>query len=85
MLEVPADQCSTTVEVEFDSERERVVAIKRTRWQDLVLEATPAAVPASDATAELLASEAASRLDMTTLLNDDAREFLTTVSALTVC
>jgi ATP-dependent helicase HrpB len=73
---LPQEQLLTAVEVRFDGERGRVVAFRRVRFGDLVLEEAPTAVPQSEETRELLAREAASRLDLKTLLSEEARLFL---------
>ena len=73
---LPPDRLATTIEVEFDAVRERVVAFRRTRFEDLMIDEAPTNVPRDDATAELLAREAAERLELNTLLDDESRSFL---------
>ena len=73
---LPHEQLSTDLDVEFDAERGRVVAFRRTRFGDLVLEESPTAVPQSEETEELLAREAASRLDLKMMLDEETRLFL---------
>jgi ATP-dependent helicase HrpB len=51
------------VEVEFDPAAERVTARKRVRYEDLVLEETPAALPGDEQTAGVLAAAAAGQLE----------------------
>jgi len=58
---------NTTIELEFDEERERVAAWKRTRFDDLVLAETE--VPVEDA-GTVLADAAATRLDRALALDD---------------
>lgn len=48
-----------TVEVEFDPRQERVIARRRTYWDDLLLEQSPAPLPESGQVADLLAQAAA--------------------------
>jgi ATP-dependent helicase HrpB len=50
-------------EVVFDPAAERVSAWRRLRYDDLVLEETPAALPGGEETARVLAAAAAERLD----------------------
>jgi len=59
---LPIEAPRTAVEVEFDPERERVVAWKRTRFEDLVLSETEAPPPAAAAEKALIQA-AAERLD----------------------
>jgi ATP-dependent helicase HrpB len=56
---LPAERLSATVEVAFDAEAERVSARRRLRFEDLVLEDTPAALPGEEETARVLAAAAA--------------------------
>lgn len=51
------------IEVEFDEKTEKIVAWKRLRYQDLLLEENPAALPDGEATAARLAEAAAARLE----------------------
>lgn len=66
-----------TTDLEFDPERERVVAWKRTRYEDLVLSERENP-PDSEAAAEVLARAAAERLDRGLALDDpEVASFLT--------
>jgi ATP-dependent helicase HrpB len=65
---------SAQVEVEFDAATEKVTAFKRTRYLDLVIEQAPTVLPKGYDAAELLAREAAARIDIATLLDDDAAQ-----------
>jgi ATP-dependent helicase HrpB len=73
---LPEDRLRATTEIEFDADRQRVVALRRVRFEDLVIEESPTAVPRDEQTAAMLAHEAAARLDLTTLLDDASRLFL---------
>jgi ATP-dependent helicase HrpB len=64
-----AGDASTAVEVEFDPERERVVAWKRTRFEDLILSESEAPPPAAEAEPVLIQA-AAERLDRALALDD---------------
>ncbi|HEX3131345.1 MAG TPA: ATP-dependent helicase C-terminal domain-containing protein, partial [Thermoanaerobaculia bacterium] len=79
---LPADRLTTTVDLVFDEEKERVIAWKRTRYEDLILTETEA--PASgDAAETLLAEAAATRLDRALPLDDpDVANFLARVRSL---
>jgi len=56
---LPAEKITTAVEVAFDPAAERVVARKRTRFEDLILDDLPAALPASEEVARVLVVAAA--------------------------
>lgn len=55
---LPAERLDVRVDVEFDADQERVLARRRVRWDDLVLEETPAPLPEDEQTAQVLAREA---------------------------
>ncbi|HKI06141.1 MAG TPA: ATP-dependent helicase HrpB [Thermoanaerobaculia bacterium] len=80
---LPADRLRTAVELEFDEQRERVAAWKRTRYEDLVI--AEAEVPAPDAagTERVLAEAAADRLGRALPLDDpEVASFLARVRCL---
>jgi ATP-dependent helicase HrpB len=58
-----ANALETSVEVTFDESTSKVVARRRSRFGDLLLDEAPAPLPASDETARVLAAAACSRLD----------------------
>jgi ATP-dependent helicase HrpB len=77
---LPPDRLTTTVDLVFDEEKERVIAWKRTRYDDLILAETEA--PASGAEI-LLAEAAATRLDRALPLDDpEVANFLARVRSL---
>lgn len=80
---LPDSQLVTTTDLQFDTDRQRVVALRRVRFADLVIEESPTAIPADGRGAEMLAHEAAARLDLATLLDDTARSFLARWQCLT--
>jgi ATP-dependent helicase HrpB len=57
------DRLTTSIDVAFDVEAERVTARKRVRFEDLVLEDLAAALPDDEAVAKVLAAAAGERLD----------------------
>jgi ATP-dependent helicase HrpB len=59
---LPPGQVSAATEVEFDAEAERVTARRRVRYDDLLLEETPAAPPGAEEVARVLCAAAAERL-----------------------
>jgi ATP-dependent helicase HrpB len=66
---LPAEAVRTTVDVEFDPDRERVVAWKRTRFEDLILSEAEAP-PSAAGAAETLIRAAANRPERALPLDD---------------
>jgi ATP-dependent helicase HrpB len=60
---LPAEQVTTSVEVAFDGQTERVSAKRRVRFVDLLIEETDAPLPDSEETARVLAAAAAEHLE----------------------
>jgi ATP-dependent helicase HrpB len=60
---LPAEQVTTSIEVAFDAEVERVSAKRRVRFVDLLVEETDAPLPDSEETANVLAAAAAQNLE----------------------
>ncbi len=80
---LPAEKLATVTEVAFDEQAERIVARKQTRFEDLVLDDTPAHVADEDEAARVLAAAAAERLDKVLPPSDSpAGEFRTRVRCL---
>jgi ATP-dependent helicase HrpB len=67
-----ATQITTTVEIEFDAKRQRVVAFRRTRMEDLVLDEAASAIPSDADAGAILARELAARVRLTSLLDEEA-------------
>jgi ATP-dependent helicase HrpB len=59
---LPAERITTSVEVAFDEQSQRVVARRRVRFDDLVLEEVPAPLPAEDEASRALAAAAAQHM-----------------------
>jgi ATP-dependent helicase HrpB len=60
---LPAESLATSIDIEYDRERQRVVAFRRTRYFDLVLDEAATSIPADFDAAPLLAQAAAEQLD----------------------
>jgi ATP-dependent helicase HrpB len=60
---LPADLISTSVDVEYDAGRQRVVAFRRTRYFELVLDEAATNIPSDFDAAPILAAAAAEQLD----------------------
>jgi ATP-dependent helicase HrpB len=57
------DKLHSSVEVAFDPSAERITAVRRLHYEDLVIEESPTALPERKETARLLAAAAAQHLD----------------------
>jgi ATP-dependent helicase HrpB len=80
---LPPDQVSVTTEVGFDPATECVTAWRRLRFEDLVIEETPAAFPDDAQTAQVLAAAAAAKLERALPAEDSpAARFLIRVRCL---
>ena len=73
---LPQTHLTTAVEVAFDAAREKVMGVRRTKFLDLVLDETPAAIPRDVDTGPILAAAVAERFDPTLFIDDDARRYL---------
>ena len=79
---LPSEQLQVTVDLEFDPERERVLAVRRTRFEDLVIDEAPIGMPRDADAAEILAREAAARLQPSQWFDDEAQSFVARVDLL---
>jgi ATP-dependent helicase HrpB len=80
---LPPEQVTVATEIAFDPETERVSARRRSRFEDLVLEESSAALPEGDETAKVLAAAAAEHLERVRPSADSpAGTFLTRVHCL---
>jgi ATP-dependent helicase HrpB len=80
---LPKEMINTTIEVAFGSTTERVTAIKRWRFDDLVLEEMPAALSNNEQTAAVLATAAGMNLSKVLPAEDsDAGRYLLRVRCL---
>ncbi len=80
---LPSHLLSTSVELEFDAQRERVAAWKRTRYEDLVIAEAEIPPPDADETARVLVEAAAGQLSRALPLDDpEVASFLSRVRCL---
>lgn len=79
---LPPERLTTTVDLLFDEEKERVIAWKRTRYDDLILTENEASA-SGEAAESLLAEAAATRLDRALPLDEpEVANFLARVRSL---
>jgi ATP-dependent helicase HrpB len=67
---LPPGQVRVATEVTFDEETQRVIARRRVRYDDLLLEESPAALPDGEEVARVLCAAASTRLDRVLPSND---------------
>ncbi|HZZ71812.1 MAG TPA: ATP-dependent helicase HrpB [Pirellulales bacterium] len=79
---LPPELLSTTIDVEFDHTKERVVALRRIRFLDLVLDEAATNVPDDFELGPVLAQAAAERLDANFFQDDEGLNYLARVRCL---
>jgi ATP-dependent helicase HrpB len=79
---LPESLITTTVEAAFDPAREKVVAMKRTRFCDLILEESIAGMPADIDPGTILAEAVLANFALSTLVDENARDYLARVQCL---
>jgi ATP-dependent helicase HrpB len=79
---LPESHLSTSTEVAFDPSREKVIAMKRTRFCDLVIDESQTALPGGTDPGAILAEAVASRFDLASLVDDEAKRYLTRLQCL---
>jgi ATP-dependent helicase HrpB len=79
---LPAERLSTMIDVEFDPRRQRVVALRRVRYGDLVLREDPTALPPEVDPGPVLAKAAAELIGEGWQLGESDQTFLARVDLL---
>ena len=79
---LPAAALSAAIEVEYDPERKRVVAYRRMRYFDLVIDEAATSVPSDFDAAPLLAQAAAEQLDKNFCQDEEGLKYLARVRSL---
>ena len=79
---LPAESLVTSVDVEFDPERQRVAAFRRTRFLDLMIDEAATNMPVDFDAAPLLARAAAERLDANFCRDEAGLKYLARVRSL---
>lgn len=79
---LPESELRVSVEVEFDRRRERVLGIRRTRLDDLILDESISGIPPGVDPGPVLAAAAAQEWQRTLSLDDEARYFLARIGFL---
>jgi ATP-dependent helicase HrpB len=79
---LPQNLISTSVDVSYDKTRQKIVALKRTRFCDLILDESIASIPPDVDVSAALAQAVAENFDLETLVDDRAKEYLARVQCL---
>ncbi|MBA4076938.1 MAG: ATP-dependent helicase HrpB [Cyanobacteria bacterium PR.023] len=80
---LPKSHLSTSVDVFYDSAREKVVASKCTRFCDLIIEEKVSALPTDIDPGEILAKAlSAANIDLAALVDDQAKQYLARINCL---
>lgn len=79
---LPTSHLVSAVEVFFDTTKEKVVAMKRTRFCDLIIEETTAPPPAGQDFGEILAKAVLANYDLSALVDEDAKQYLARIQFL---
>jgi ATP-dependent helicase HrpB len=79
---LPTESLTTAIVVEYDADRKRIVAFRRTRYLDLVLDEAATNVPADFDAAPLLAEAAAAQLDANFCQDQPGLQYLARVRSL---
>ncbi|MBL0185567.1 MAG: ATP-dependent helicase HrpB [Candidatus Obscuribacter sp.] len=79
---LPAELLGTTIDAFYDSSKQKVMAMKRTRFADLIIDETVAALPPEMDAGTILAQALASSADLEALVDDDARQYLARIACL---
>ncbi|MBP6594430.1 MAG: ATP-dependent helicase HrpB [Candidatus Obscuribacter sp.] len=79
---LPTELLGTTIDAFYDSSKQKVMAMKRTRFADLIIDETVAALPPEMDAGTILAQALASSADLEALVDDDARQYLARIACL---
>jgi ATP-dependent helicase HrpB len=79
---LPSSQLESGIEVAYDAQRQKVVAFKRTRYRDLVLDEGIAQLPADIDPGAMLAQGIRANMDLTTLVDEQAHAYLARLQCL---
>jgi ATP-dependent helicase HrpB len=80
---LPKSHLVTSTEVVYDNKREKVVALQRTRFCDIVVDEAIAAIPAGVDPGEVLAAAlSASKIDLASLVDEESLQFLARLACL---
>jgi len=79
---LPESQVQTSIDVVYDAEREKVIALKRVKFCDLILDESISKIPAEVDPGIILAEAVAANFALSTLIDKDSMEYLERVMCL---
>lgn len=79
---LPESHLTTAIDVSYAVDKQKVTALKRTRYVDLILDEVQVPVPPSFDAASILAQGITENLDAVALIDDQARNFIARVQCL---
>jgi ATP-dependent helicase HrpB len=79
---LPQTHISQTIETLFDTTRQKVMAMRRVRFSDLIIEESPAPLPPEVDVSALLAESVIARFDLSTLVDEAGQKYLARVQCL---
>lgn len=82
---LPTELLGTTIDAFYDSSKQKVMTMKRTRFADLIIDETVAALPPEMDAGTILAQALASSADLEALVDDDARQYPTKLTHCLLC
>lgn len=82
---LPPTHVTSSVEVAYDVQRQKVVAFKRNKYVDLILDEMPAPMPADVDPGAMLAQGILANLDLNSLIDEEAKRYFARVQSLREC
>ncbi|MBX9685391.1 MAG: hypothetical protein K2X27_01740 [Candidatus Obscuribacterales bacterium] len=73
---LPQSLITTGTEVSYDSDKQKVIAFKRSRYYNLILEESVTSIPAGFDCGEVLAAAIEANFDIDALIDDDSKSYL---------
>lgn len=73
---LPSSHITTSVDVVYDNSREKVVAYKRTRFCDLILDESISGIPVEVDSGSVLAEAVGANFDLVSLVDDQSKDYL---------
>lgn len=73
---LPTSNVTTSIDVSYNIERKKVIAVRRTKYGDLVLEETQAQLPGDIDVSILLAEGILANCDLSTLIDESAHRYM---------
>lgn len=79
---LPKELQTSRVEITYDVTRQKVMAVRRSKYCDITLDETPVPIPPDIDPSELLATSLAAKGDLESIIPEEARQFMARVQCL---